>query len=529
MHANTRITRSRPVTVKGSPKARKQLLGDGKSTDGTIVPYKRNVRDFDLCDESIINQAYAAPDELPLPSEALALVLLTSAVTFICSIDRAAMSVAILPMSEAFKWDDGVKGAVSAAFFAGYMITNVCGGFLATRFSAKGVLAAGVMLWSLFTIATPAAAASGSLPELLAVRSMMGVGEGVSYPSIQNLVRQAIPVHARSRALAFIYSGHQLGTVASYVTAPVLISQLGWQSVFFAFGSLGFVWLLSWTPFAQGSTQYKRRSIRSRLKAAYLLLRTRWRYRKQTSQVQKPLASQPLRFKDVPWRDFATAKPFWAIVAAQVTVGIGSCLSFSWLPTFYSQVYNVDVGHSAAFCIVPFIATILATNAAGWIADSLINNEVLNKTQTRKLMQLIASLGPAVCLVRLSLAASPAVGPGQGDESLWDAMTMVTAWLALGGFSAAGYGSNHQDISSRWAGVLFGLSNGIASIAGSASIYVTGMILHETHDWGLIFAAAAGTYVVGAGVYCAWASCEEQFDDYNDGGGKEILEDAPKV
>lgn len=308
VHANTRITRSRPVTVKGSPKARKQLLGDGKSTDGTIVPYKRNVRDFDLCDESIINQAYAAPDELPLPSEALALVLLTSAVTFICSIDRAAMSVAILPMSEAFKWDDGVKGAVSAAFFAGYMITNVCGGFLATRFSAKGVLAAGVMLWSLFTIATPAAAASGSLPELLAVRSMMGVGEGVSYPSIQNLVRQAIPGHARSRALAFIYSGHQLGTVASYVTAPVLISQLGWQSVFFAFGSLGFVWLLSWTPFAQGSTQYKRRSIRSRLKAAYLLLRTRWRYRKQTSQVQKPLASQPLRFKDVPWRDFATAK-----------------------------------------------------------------------------------------------------------------------------------------------------------------------------------------------------------------------------
>jgi ACS family sodium-dependent inorganic phosphate cotransporter len=538
VRAESRFTRSAPLGIKGASKIQERLLDEGKTADGTIIPYKRSQwRDGGVCDESIINQAHTHPEGMPLPNEALALVLLTSAVTFICSIDRAAMSVAILPMSEAFKWDDGVKGAVSAAFFAGYMITNVCGGFLATRFSAKGVLAIGVMLWSLFTIATPAAAASGSLPELLAVRSMMGVGEGVSYPSIQNLVRQTIPGNARSRALAFIYSGHQLGTVASYVTAPVLISQLGWQSVFFAFGSLGFVWLLSWTPFAQSSTSYKKKSLQSRLKGAYMLLRSKWRYavgsaRKpsminKTSPAEEPSAlSSPLRFQDVPWREFARARPFWAIVAAQVTVGIGSCLSFSWLPTFYSQVYNVDVGHSAAFCIVPFIATIVATNAAGWIADALVNNEILSKTHTRKLMQLIASLGPALCLMRLSLTASLKLGPGEEiDNSLWDAMTMVTAWLALGGFSAAGYGSNHQDISSRWAGVLFGLSNGIASIAGSASIYVTGMILHETHDWGLIFAAAAGTYVVGAGVYCAWASCDEQFED----GSGITTEDASRM
>lgn len=63
----------------------------------------------------------AAPpaEEKPLSAEALTLVLLSTAVAFICSIDRAAMSVAILPMSEQFAWDDGAKGAVSSAFFAG--------------------------------------------------------------------------------------------------------------------------------------------------------------------------------------------------------------------------------------------------------------------------------------------------------------------------------------------------------------------------------------------------------------------------
>ena len=35
----------------------------------------------------------------------------------------------------------------------------------------------------------------------------MGVGEGVTYPSIQNLARRWVPEQKRSRALAFIYSG----------------------------------------------------------------------------------------------------------------------------------------------------------------------------------------------------------------------------------------------------------------------------------------------------------------------------------
>jgi len=427
--------------------------------------------------------------EIDISVSPLALIALTSAVSFICSLDRAAMSVAILPMSQTFDWDDGVKGAISSAFFAGYMITNLCGGYLATRFSPKQVLAGGVVLWSLFTLATPAAAASQSLPELLAVRSMMGVGVGVSYPSIQNLVRSHVPDHARSRALSFIYSGSQMGTILSYVAAPILIANVGWESVFFVFGSLGFVWLVGWSPLIAAEKEGKEQQ------------------QLRDAATATPPAV-PLRIQDVPWMDFARSKPFWAIVAAQVTVSIGSCLSFSWLPSYYSEVFKVDVAHSAAFCLVPFMATVLATNAAGHVADRLINNNILTKTHTRKLMQLVASLGPAVCLLRL---ASQAAGDNPAS-GVADAVVMVTAWLALGGFSAAGYGSNHQDISSRWAGVMFGLSNGLASIAGSASIYATGMVLHQTHDWSLIFESAAVMYIIVAGVYLKWGSAEHHFE-----------------
>ncbi len=59
------------------------------------------------------------------------------------------------------------------------------GGYVATCFSPKLVLGAGVVFWSLFTIATPFTA--GNLPMLLATRAAMGIGEGVTFPAIQNL------------------------------------------------------------------------------------------------------------------------------------------------------------------------------------------------------------------------------------------------------------------------------------------------------------------------------------------------------
>ncbi|KAL4447530.1 hypothetical protein ABPG75_004749 [Micractinium tetrahymenae] len=438
-------------------------------------------------------------EEALLSRDALTLVLLATAVSFICSIDRAAMSVAILPMSEQFQWDDSIKGAVSSAFFAGYMVTNLCGGFLATRYSAKGVLALGVVLWSVFTIATPAAA-GGNLNQLMLARAMMGVGEGVTYPSIQNLARKWVPETKRSRALAFIYSGHQLGTIGSYLLCPLLISQLGWESIFLGFGSLGFFWLLFWQPMVKDEAETAPAQ--------------------QAGQAGQPATAGPaavgaaasskdarqLRLQDVPWAAFARSRAFWAIVAAQSTVSVGNVLAFSWLPTFYNQVYGVDVASSSFLSVLPFVATVLATNAAGWIADGLINNKVMDKTSTRKLMQAIASLGPAACLAKLAL------DQGQGSTaSMADAVALVTAWVSLCGFSAAGYGSNHQDISKEYSGIIYGLCNGIGSICASASIYATGQVLHTTHDWALVFEVAAGLYALGALAYLQFASCEEQF------------------
>jgi ACS family sodium-dependent inorganic phosphate cotransporter len=60
-------------------------------------------------------------------------------------------------------------------------------GSLADRYGGKFVLTTGVFLWSLFTVLTPSAAAAGTVP-LLAARVLLGVGEGVAFPSIHSMI-----------------------------------------------------------------------------------------------------------------------------------------------------------------------------------------------------------------------------------------------------------------------------------------------------------------------------------------------------
>lgn len=77
-------------------------------------------------------------------------------------------------------------------------VSAVTAGSLADRYGGKMVLTAGVFLWSLFTVATPGAAAAGTVP-LLAARVLLGVGEGVAFPSIHSIIgghgHQRMDVH----------------------------------------------------------------------------------------------------------------------------------------------------------------------------------------------------------------------------------------------------------------------------------------------------------------------------------------------
>lgn len=229
----------------------------------------------------------------------------------ICNCDRINISVAILPMAKYYGWSQTTVGIVQSAFFWGYVLTQIPGGYLADKFGGKQVLACGVVMWSIMTMLTPIAA-STSLGVLLAARALLGVGEGVAMPAMNNIISKWVPESERSRSLSLTYSGMYLGSVIGLLMCPTLIVQFGWQSVFYFFGALGIFWWAAW-QFLTESTPEQSATISEKEKE-YI-------YANRSISTKKKIGQD-----GVPWKLLLSEKATWAIIIAHFCVTWGSYL-----------------------------------------------------------------------------------------------------------------------------------------------------------------------------------------------------------
>jgi cyanate permease len=89
---------------------------------------------------------------------------------------------------------------------------------------------------------------------------------------------------------------------------------------------------------------------------------------------------------------------------------------------------------------------------------------------------------------------------------------MITVSNALTALSVGGFATNHLDIAPNQSGLLMGVTNTLAALASSASVFVSGWILDITGSWDAVFQTAAGVSVLGAVIYVRLASCDREFD-----------------
>ncbi|GAB4832773.1 Probable anion transporter 6, chloroplastic [Ancistrocladus abbreviatus] len=415
------------------------------------------------------------------------LVGVTSLAFVICNMDKVNLSVAIIPMSHQFGWNSSVAGLVQSSFFWGYALSQLPGGWLAKVFGGRQVLAVGVLAWSLATTLVPALA--GFMPGLVLSRILVGIGEGVSPSAATDLIARSIPLEERSRAVAFVFGGLSVGSVAGLLLAAPLIQNFGWESVFYLFGILGVGWYLGFQfteeglPTFAGSTASSLESA-SRNKSWFTSL----------SEFRSSL-------KDVPWRAFFQSKAVWAMVYAHFCGSWGHYTCLSWLPTYFSEELALNLTEAAWVSVLPPLASILVTNLAAQLADNLIARGV-ETTTVRKICQTIAFLSPAFCMTLSSI-----------DLGLppWEVVGILTAGLALSSFALSGLYCTHQDISPEYASILLGITNTVGAVPGIVGVALTGSLLDSTHSWSMsLFAPSIFFYLTGTIVWLAFASSKPQ-------------------
>lgn len=466
--------------------------------------------------DAILPAATATPSSYPSPAPSsqpatnqtfFRTVIPTALALLVCNMDRICLSVAMVPIALELGWGEGVQGVVQSAFLWGYLANQLLGGALADKYGGKTVMAVGIAFFSFASALLPAvaitpftAALGVTLPAVLLVRFLVGFGEGVALPSMNNLVATNVDKGKRATALGACFMGFQSGNLVGLLLSPLILQLYGWRSLFYVFGLLGIPLLLFWLaivppPFSSASSP-------------------------SSSTEQQP----PKQQQAVTYGDMLKNKPVWAIITANFINHWGYFIYLNWMPTFFYKVLGMDLRASSLMSFLPWLVMALGSSASGVLSDALVRWGVFTTTGVRKVVQSIAFLGPVVPLYFLSQvrnvnnlgtistgASASGIGIGTGMV-LTPEQAVLAMTMALGITSVGQFVTNMSDIAPRHAGRLFGLCNTFGSAAGILGVSVAGILVERTGSFGMVFQITALLNIVGAVVWNLLATGDKQFD-----------------
>jgi ACS family sodium-dependent inorganic phosphate cotransporter len=405
-------------------------------------------------------------------------------------IDRIAISIAIIPMAEDNGWSPTVQGAVMSAFFLGYVTLQIPAGYLSDRFGGKWVLGLGVLFWSLFTLLTPASAVLG-ITVLLACRFLMGVAEAVTWPSIYSLYSRWVHPDRRASAVGLMNSGISGGAVIALICTPWLISVWSWQGAFYLYGLLGILWFAVWAPLARS-----RPADKTDWDTADAVLATA---EAGSAADQNDVSAQPV-YPRLTMRGMLRSRAVWAIAVAHICINWSLYLVLSWFPTFVNRELGADLQLAGFLALAPTIVSLVMAPLAGRLFDRLVAKGH-DRLKVRRVMQSLAFVGITTAMMAITLT-----------DSLILSVTVITLSNALTAFSIGGFATNHLDIAPNQSGLLMGVTNTLAAVSSSASVFVSGWIQDLSGGWDAVFLTAAGVSVLGAVIYGSLSGVEREFD-----------------
>jgi MFS family permease len=194
--------------------------------------------------------------EYPNRPYAWSVVSILIATAVLSFTDRQVLSLLVDPIrGDLAISDTQMSLLLGIAFALVYGAAGVPLGYLADRISRRNLIFAGVLVWSLGTIAC---GCSHDFAQLFASRLVVGLGEGALAPAAISLISDYFPPQRRGTAVALFLSGIAMGSgVAILIGGAVLHlieanasaggwmgSHAPWRMVLLLVGSPGLLWAL---------------------------------------------------------------------------------------------------------------------------------------------------------------------------------------------------------------------------------------------------------------------------------------------
>jgi ACS family glucarate transporter-like MFS transporter len=189
------------------------------------------------------------------------IVAMLFAVTMVNYADRATIAIAGPVVSKDLGFSSVQMGFIFSAFGWSYVLAQIPGGWLLDRFGSKMVYFLGIFIWSLFTVLQGGVwlvAAAAAVYVLFALRFMVGLAEGPSFPANARIVAAWFPANERGTASAIFNSAQYFATALFAPIMGYITVTFGWPYVFYFMGSMGILVSLIWLAAVYSPRQHPR-------------------------------------------------------------------------------------------------------------------------------------------------------------------------------------------------------------------------------------------------------------------------------
>lgn len=373
--------------------------------------------------------------------------------------DRINVGILLPYIQKDLNLSSSVVGEIAGIFFWGYMLLQIPGGLLASKWSARKVIFILMMLWGVAAIACGFVQTEA---QLKAARFFLGVAEGGVWPAVLVMLASWFTLKERARANAFWMACLPVSAMLMAPLSGVLLKYYDWHMVFIIEGFPPLIWAFVWWVM-----------IKDRPSDA------NWMAEVERNKLETQLQEE--QQKAIKSEGYAAAfknKTVWGLVVMYLFWMTGFYGYTLWVPSVV-KTFTSDPATMGWLTAIPFTFALF-----GMIVNSYWSDRRMNRTQHVIVPLLIA-------------AASMVTGQFVSDSYLQMILLSITA---IGVYAPYGplWAIPTAIVPAGIVGAALGLQNAIGNLGGYYGPLFVGVLKDQTGDFHAGFFFLASSLVVAA-------------------------------
>jgi len=405
-----------------------------------------------------------------------------AAVLFINYVDRGTLPTAAHLMQGDLHLDDVQMGTLLSAFSWTYAFLQVPVGWLAERYGAHRILAAGLTLWASSTMLIGTA---HTFAMLLVLRLLLGVGESAGFPCVAKLLAEVVPPKGLGTANGIVGFAYLFGPAIGTYVGGRLMAQFGWRSAFLVFGAVSLLWLWPWsrTALPASGTGGGGRAARPATAASGTSAATAGG---SAGSSADSAGSGESADEESPTFWMILKHPaLWGTALGLFSSNYTFFFMLSWLPSYLERERGFSTVDMAQLVGAAYLVNAVCALAGGWGIDRFIARGGSVNVGYKAVM-VIVHVGSVVCMLCMALGSKPI------------AIGFMFLYQALCGVSSPGIYAVCQILAGpRASGRWVGIQNSLGNLAGIVAPLVTGFVVQSTGRFTNAFLAAAAMSMLG--------------------------------